>query len=281
MRSSTISGTYLVTNPVEAFQCLISWELFDFPIHIEEVAIFLVPNPVLFAVVASPALAPVGAVGGLAGLAGLAAIPPPPVVAGTRAAAPPVLPVAGSAPTVLARRCRPGTAPAPTPATAASAAAGAPPPTPPPAAARRAGIHAAVRRGSVRPSESWMSLRRAKTQEPTSRGASRGARGRRGGRGRGEGADPDATASAGEAARACRRIHGHERRCRPGLGCVDGGASRSRVAGPLGFAGTVSKSSEQAAGLATLSDDEFGDGPSMPMLPNTWSPEARGGGDDG
>jgi hypothetical protein len=45
----------------------------------------------------------------------------------------------------------------------------------------------------------------------------------------------------------------------------------------LGFAGTVPKGSEQAAGLATLSDDGFGAGPSMPMLPNTWTPEAPGG----
>jgi hypothetical protein len=45
----------------------------------------------------------------------------------------------------------------------------------------------------------------------------------------------------------------------------------------LGFAGTVSKGSAQAAGLATLSDDEFGGGPTMPMLPKTWDPEAPTG----
>jgi PPE-repeat protein len=44
-------------------------------------------------------------------------------------------------------------------------------------------------------------------------------------------------------------------------------------AGSLGFAGTVSKGSAHAAGLATLSDDEFGGGPTMPMLPKTWDPE--------
>ena len=38
-------GTYLVQNPVEAFQYFFSWELFDFPIHIEEVLIYLVSNP--------------------------------------------------------------------------------------------------------------------------------------------------------------------------------------------------------------------------------------------
>jgi PPE-repeat protein len=50
-----------------------------------------------------------------------------------------------------------------------------------------------------------------------------------------------------------------------------------RGAGPLGFSGTVAKGSEQAAGLATLSDDGFGGGPSMPMLPNTWTPEVPDG----
>jgi PPE-repeat protein len=43
--------------------------------------------------------------------------------------------------------------------------------------------------------------------------------------------------------------------------------------GSLGFAGTVSRASEQAAGLATLPSDDFGGGPSMPMLPHTWTPQ--------
>jgi PPE-repeat protein len=50
-----------------------------------------------------------------------------------------------------------------------------------------------------------------------------------------------------------------------------------RGAGTLGFAGTVSKHSAQVAGLTTLSGDEFGGGPRMPMLPNTWDPEAPEG----
>ncbi|MGB9250025.1 MAG: PPE family protein, partial [Mycobacterium sp.] len=69
-------GTDLVQNPVAAFQYLFSWELFDFPLHIEEVAIFLSTNPALFAAVVSPALAP-AALGGAAGLAGLGALAQP------------------------------------------------------------------------------------------------------------------------------------------------------------------------------------------------------------
>jgi PPE-repeat protein len=42
-------------------------------------------------------------------------------------------------------------------------------------------------------------------------------------------------------------------------------------AGPLGFAGTVRKEMvAQAAGLTSLAGDEFGGGPHIPMLPNTW-----------
>jgi len=68
-------GTDLVQNPVAAFQYLFSWALYDFPLHIEEVGIFLSTNPVLLAPVATAAIAPAGV--GAVGLAGLAAIPPP------------------------------------------------------------------------------------------------------------------------------------------------------------------------------------------------------------
>ena len=56
-----------------------------------------------------------------------------------------------------------------------------------------------------------------------------------------------------------------------------------RGAGPLGFAGTVDKDAvAKATGLTALRGDEFGNGPSMPMLPGTWSPEgSHGDGGDG
>lgn len=51
-----------------------------------------------------------------------------------------------------------------------------------------------------------------------------------------------------------------------------------RGAGPLGFTGTVEKEfAAAAAGLATLSGNGFGGGPSMPMLPGTWGPESPQG----
>jgi PPE-repeat protein len=51
-----------------------------------------------------------------------------------------------------------------------------------------------------------------------------------------------------------------------------------RDAGSLGFVGTVHKdTAAQAAGLATLSGNGFGGGPSMPMVPGTWSSDAPEG----
>ena len=46
-----------------------------------------------------------------------------------------------------------------------------------------------------------------------------------------------------------------------------------RGAGRLGFAGTALKDHEEVAGLTTLAGDEFGNGPSVPMLPGTWEPD--------
>jgi PPE-repeat protein len=47
-------------------------------------------------------------------------------------------------------------------------------------------------------------------------------------------------------------------------------------AGSLGFADTIRKEiAGEAAGLTTLAGDEFGSGPQMPMLPNTWDPEGE------
>jgi PPE-repeat protein len=123
-----------------------------------------------------------------------------------------------------------------------------------------------------------MSLQ-AKTHEPTSRGASKA-----------PAAAAAVAAVAGERTRKRRRQRAKQRGQADEFMDMnvdvepDWGApmASDRGAGPLGFAGTVAKCSEQAAGLATLSDDGFGAGPSMPMLPGTWSPEApQGEGSEG
>jgi PPE-repeat protein len=262
-------GTYLVQNPVEAFQYFFSWELFDFPIHIEEVLIYLVSNPLLLAVAASPALA---SAGGLAGLAGLAAIPPPPAAPAPLPIPPPVLAAASVAPTVAGA---PGvsisTPPSPTSAATASAAPSALPPAPPPPVGGGAGFAPPYVVGGPTIG-AGMGLQ-AKTQEPTSRGASKA---------------PEVAAAAVAAAakaptrrrrrRAEMRDHADEFADMNVEVDPDWGASRAasdRGAGPLGFAGTASKSSEKATGLATLSSNGYGSGPSMPMLPNSWTSEGE------
>src|SRR6201993_1947303 len=88
-------GTYLVQNPVQAFQYLISWQLFDFPLHVEEFAYTLgVPFQAVYAAIPALAAAPLAALRGLGGLAALAALPQP-VVAPALApvAALPVVPI--------------------------------------------------------------------------------------------------------------------------------------------------------------------------------------------
>jgi PPE-repeat protein len=56
---------------------------------------------------------------------------------------------------------------------------------------------------------------------------------------------------------------------------VSASVASDRGAGPLGFAGTVGKDTRaEAAGLATLNGNGFGGGPTMPMVPGTWGPEA-------
>jgi PPE-repeat protein len=62
----------------------------------------------------------------------------------------------------------------------------------------------------------------------------------------------------------------------PDIGSLDDSRVESAVAsdqggGRLGFAGTVRKETvADAVGLTTLVGDEFGGGPRMPMVPNTW-----------
>ena len=167
----------------------------------------------------------------------------------------------------------PGTSPSPSPASATSTVTGSVP-TPP----------AAAGPGFVPPYAlgppgigvgSGMSAS-AKTQEPTSRGSAKAA-------------EAAATVAAAAVPRRRRRRgraglrgYGDEYmdmnvEVAPDWAAPSGGgtAASDQGAGPLGFAGTVSKGGTQAAGLATLSRDEFGGAPQMPMLPGTWGPDGE------
>ncbi|HEY1839752.1 MAG TPA: PPE family protein [Mycobacterium sp.] len=261
-------GQLLQTNPVQAIQWFISWQLFDFPTHILEVTSFLSANPALFVALA-PALTPLAA--GAAGLAGLGALAQPvlPMLPIESVAAPALFPVTAPAPAVLVSSVAPSApTPAPTPASAASVPAGTPPPTAPAPPAAGPGFTPPYVVGGPTIG-SWTSAK-AKTHEPTSRGASKA---------------PEAAAAAVASAakkptrrrrRAMQRDHADEFAdmnvdVGPEWGASTGASGQG--AGPLGFSGTVSKGSEQATGLATLSDDGYGNGPTIPMLPGTWGPE--------
>ena len=259
----------LTQNPVQAFQWLISWQLFDFPTHIVEVLAYAVSNPAL-AIVALPAISPVVAVG-LAGLAGLAAPPAPPLApALAPVAAPGVLPPVG-----VTSIAAPAAAPAPPPSSAptlsAPPAPAGPAPTPPPAAAGGVGFFPpyavgppGIGSGSGMSSSASSSAKR-KAPEPGT-------------------AALVAAATAREAARARRRQRAKQRGhsdefmdmnvdVDPDWGGTPGATTvaSDRGAGDLGFAGTaVKETAAKAAGLTTLAVDEFGSGPRMPMVPGTW-----------
>lgn len=279
-------GVYLQQNPALAAQYIAFLEAADWPTHIAEIASWLSSSPQLLLIPALVAVAPLGAVGGLAGLAGLAAMPQPPVLPAPVAPPPPSLPVVGTAPPSIAPvAAAPASAPAPAPAPAATTVASATAPAAPPAAAGPGFFPPYVvgppgmGTGSGMAASASSSAKR-KAPEPDSAAAA-------------------AAASAREAARARRRQRQRQR----GFGDeymdmnvdVDpdwGGPPPSREsvaseqgAGNLGFAGTARRESvAEAAGLTTLAADEFGGGPTMPMMPGTWGSggdDAGAGQDDG
>ncbi|ORW89302.1 hypothetical protein AWB92_00710 [Mycobacterium sp. IEC1808] len=270
-------GTYLLQNPVVAFQYLISWQLFDFPLHIEEFAFTLgVPFQAVYAAIPAVAAAPLASAGGLGALGALAAVP--------QAAAPALVPIAAPLPAVAmaptlavpATSVASAPAPAPTPtATPASPAApaGLAPPPPPPAAAGPAGFAPPyVVSGMGLSSSARSSAASGAKKKAPAAGSSVAAA---------------AAASAREAARARRRQRARQRGhgdefmdmnidVDPDWGTRAGGetSASGQGAGSLGFAGTaVKESAAEAAGLTTLAGDEFGGGPKMPMMPGTWDPD--------
>ena len=265
-------GHLLATDPVQAIQWFISWQLFDFPTHILQVASFLSQNPALF-VAFAPALSPLAASG--AGLAGLSALAQPviPLAPIDSVVMPPLAPLAAPAPAVLASSVAPSApAPSPTSATAAGAPAGTPAPTAPAPPGAGPGFTPPYIVGGPTIGSSLST--RAKAQEPTSRGSSRAP----------EMAAPAAAAAAKRPTRRRRRTTHSDHYDEFADMNVDvdpewsaATVSSDHGAGPLGFSGTVPKSDDRASGLATLNDDGFGNGPTMPMLPNTWPADGSPG----
>ncbi|OBI83366.1 PPE family protein [Mycobacterium sp. 1245805.9] len=224
------------------------------------------------ALVTSGATVGLGGFAGMAGLSGLAGIQPPAVPAAAPLPETPVAPVASS-PAVMSASA-PGTAPssvpAPAPAPAPVSVAAAPPP-PPPAGVAGGALPYLVGGPTLGSGTPMGAGTQRKAPEPDSAAAAAAA-----------------GASAREKERARRRrraaMNDHHRGYRyeyvdpewetdeePGPDAA--AVASDRGAGPLGLAGTGRAQAAPAAGLATLAGDEFGGGPSVPMMPRTWGPE--------
>lgn len=263
------------TNPVDAIEDLVQ-DIFgpagliaDEFTHLGEA---LQTFPQLLAL---PFIVPAGIAGGFAPLTALAAIQPEAAQA-PAAAAPlpqaPSAPVITSAPVVSAPAAAapapsstPTSAPAPAPASAPAAAS-----APPPAGIEVAAYPYLVGGPGIGFGTGMSSGAQRKAPEPDSAAAAA------------------AAAAAAEGSRARRRRRAAMRGHQPGyryefLDSDDGAgpfadqhegaastAASDRGAGALGFAGTVRRDTAEAAGLTTLAGDEFGGGPSVPMLPGTW-----------
>ncbi|OBI55208.1 PPE domain-containing protein [Mycobacterium sp. E787] len=220
----------------------------------------------------------VGSLGGLAGISGLAGIQPQAVpVAAAPMPQTPGLPITSSPPAISAAAA-PGPAPssapvsAPAPAPATAPAPGAPPP--PPAGIEAGAFPYLVGGPSMGAGTGMSTSAPRKAREPDSAAAVAAA-----------GASARERERARRRRRARLRGHGNEYMDMnfdvlphwDGPGDAEPAAATVasvQGAGPLGFAGTARKAAG-AAGLATLAGDEFGGGPSLPMVPRTWQADER------
>ena len=232
---------------------------------------FLNAFPELYAL---PLIAPITLTGGVAGLAGLAGIQPDaaqlPADVPSPAPQASTLPTAAGSPVAIGAPGAPTTAPVSAPAASAGTVATSMPASAPPPAAGP---------GFVPPY----------AVGPPGIGAGSGMASGAGAGDKRKAAEPFAAAAA--AAVGSREQLRSRRRRRVGMrgyahefmemnisvdpdwGGPESGstATSDRGAGPLGFAGTAAKSGSAATGLATLADDEFGNGPVMPMVPGSWT----------
>jgi PPE-repeat protein len=231
-------------------------------------------------VLAVPLIVPAAAVGGLGGLGGVAALQPDAAQLPADAPVPTpqtVLPAAAGSPVAVGSPgASPTSAPAPAPAPAVTSVASAVPSPPPPAAGPGFVPPYAIGPPGIGAGSGMSS---SATAGETKKAA-------------------EPYAAAATAAAVARDPHRPRRRRRAGVRGyahefmemninVDPDWSPSaatashRGAGPLGFAGTMRKPAVAATGLAILEDDDFGGGPTMPMVPGSWNVDHDGEAEEG
>lgn len=259
-------------NPAQALQYFVALSVFDWPTHIIQLGTAITQSPLLFAAVGGAMLVPATA-GGVAGLAGLAGLQHPVAAAATApVTAPPSWPTAGMGSSATSFASVPASAPAPSAApTAAPVPSGAAPPAPPTAAT-----------GFYPPY----------VVAPPGIGFGSGMSSRASASARSRASEPDsAAASATSPAQARRqaRARARQRTTQRHYGDEfmdldvdvnlpddrspdDGPDASDRGAGYLGRTGAAPAMADAAvaAGLTTLMGDEFGGGPTAPMVPSTW-----------
>ncbi|MCV7234660.1 hypothetical protein BST20_09415 [Mycobacterium branderi] len=232
---------------------IVNWTLRTLRFLIQELPLLITVGVSLMMPTLAGGLAGLAGLAGLSGLAGLAqpaAVPAPapqPAVLGIQ---PPVVAPVTVTPTIPTSPLAPAAPTVAAPATAAAAAAPpAAPPVPPVPVTGAEGFGYMV--GFAGLSSDASLSTRSKAKKPTAQSTEVAARA----------AAPEAQE------RTRRRLHSvidrgyrHE--------YLDAGPDQG--AGTLGFAGTVTKKGLQAAGLSTLAAAEYGGGPTMPMLPESW-----------
>jgi PPE-repeat protein len=244
-------------------------------------------GPEIQALASIAPLANVGFLGGFAGLSGLAGIQPgaAPAVAAAPLPETPGVPIGSGSPAVSVASA-PAPVPSsasvsvPAPAPAAAPATGAPPP--PPAGIEGAAYPYLVGGPTMGAGMGISSSAQRKAPEPDIATVAAAA-----------------AASARDKQRARRRhraaMNDQHRGYRYEFLVSDGtsdpfpkqedrataAAASAQRAGALGFAGTSRRSPAEAGGLATLAGDEFGGGPSVPMVPRTWDHDREPGEGDG
>jgi PPE-repeat protein len=217
-------------------------------------------------------ISPIASLSGIAGLAGLSQSTPAPMPAVPGAMAPPapsaIGQVATTAPPVAAPAATAVTAPAPTAVPAATAAAS-PAPPPPPSGVAGLVYPYLVGGPSIGPGSKMRPTAEARAARPdiavgaaTAPATSEGVRQRRHRR-------PGLT----DRGYRCEYLDSDsDVDSEPGAQPVASTAASDQGAGPLGFAGTLREQTVAgAAGLTTLAGDAIGAGPTMPMVPSSWS----------